>query len=126
LIISGKHVVDWVSAQLGEVYDGGEGLGLLIDGNLRAGVVYNAFGKNNCQMHVASIGPYWFTKEFAKAVFHVPFVQWGYERVTAPIYEENLKSRRFVEKIGFVLEGTMRGSHPVCIYGLLKKDCKYV
>lgn len=126
MIVVGRSIVDWVESQLGEVYEGGEGLGLLINGHLKAGIVYNHFAKNGCHIHVASISPYWFTKEFAEMIFSVPFKQWNYERLTAPIYADNAKSRNFVERIGFVHEGTLRGERPVCIYGLLKKECKYV
>jgi RimJ/RimL family protein N-acetyltransferase len=125
MIVAGKDVVDWVESQLGETFLGGEGVGLMRVGNLVAGVVYCNFSKTGCNMHVASVSPYWFTKEFAKVIFAVPFNQWGYERVTALVYEDNPRSWKFIERIGFVLEGVMRGLQPVRVYGLLKSESRW-
>ena len=125
MIIAGREVVDWVEKELGETFTNAAGIGLVRKGEIVAGVVYESFSRNSCAMHVASKKNYWFTKEFANAAFGVPFVQWDYERVTAPIYSENEQARRFVEKIGFVHEGTLRGTRPVCIYGLLKSESRW-
>lgn len=125
MIVAGKHVVEWVQNEIGEVFLGGEGVGIERDGKLVAGVVYCNFSKTGCNMHVASITPYWFTRDFAKVVFAVPFKQWGFERVTALVYEDNERSWKFLERIGFVLEGKMRGLQPVRIYGLLNSECRW-
>jgi RimJ/RimL family protein N-acetyltransferase len=125
LIITGRKVVDWVELQLGEKYAIGEGVGIVRNGEIVAGVVYDQFTNNGCNMHVASISDYWFTRKFAAVAFGVPFVQWGYERVTAPIYSDNEKSINFVKRIGFVHEGTLRGHRPVSIYGLLKTESRW-
>lgn len=51
------------------------------------------------------------------------------KRVTAEIAKRNRKARRFVEHVGFRLEGTLRhgwhdGTDDMCIYGLTAEDVK--
>ena len=125
MIFASPDVVRWVENELGETYENGAGVGLERGGKMIAGVVYCNHYKTGCYMHVASVSPYWFTKEFSRAVFAIPFIQWGYERVTALVYDDNEKSKHFLERIGFVHEGTMRGTRPVQIYGLLKTECRW-
>lgn len=65
-----------------------------------------------------------------KALFDWAFNQLGLSRLTVRIEKKNKVSRRFVERIGWRLEGVIRkgydGKRDACIYGLLKGDCKFL
>ncbi len=62
--------------------------------------------------------------------------QWAFrtqkmKRLTAEIAKRNKKARRFVEHVGFRLEGTLRhgwhdGRDDMCIYGLTFDACKWL
>lgn len=59
------------------------------------------------------------------AAFGYVFDQLGAARVTGLVRAKNTVSRRFVEHLGFNLEGIMRESFEdddLCVYGFLKKD----
>jgi len=126
MLVTGQPVVNWVAEKMGAQFPGGHGLGLLRNERLVVGVVYENITVDGCVMHIYSQDKFWFTKEFRSAAFHVPFVQWGLERVTAPVREDNDTCWRFLEKTGWVHEGTLRGSRPTRIYGMLKSECRWL
>lgn len=70
------------------------------------------------------------TRAQLRALFTLAFDQWGLTRLTCLIAKKNRRARDFVERIGFVREGTMRlgfdGYQHAIVYGMLRKDCKWV
>lgn len=68
-------------------------------------------------------------RESLRAVCEYAFTTGGLRRLTACVTEGNLASRHLLEKVGFVLEGTLRESYFLqqhwqndWLFGLLKKD----
>lgn len=64
--------------------------------------------------HVSDIG-YWLAKshwgrsimtQAVKAIIEVAFREFGVQRITAPIFAQNIASARVLEKNGFVIEAT--------------------
>jgi RimJ/RimL family protein N-acetyltransferase len=100
------------------------------ENGIRCAVVYNHPAYLNINAHILSDGSKrWATREFLWAIFHYPFIQCKMNRISAPIAEGNLEARRFVEKLGFSLEGRMDGyrhdGSAQLIYGMLRKDCRW-
>lgn len=126
MIVANPGVVRWVEHKLGEKFASDYGIGIMRDGKIVGGVAYDVFSKDSCNMHVFADCKHWFTREFAAVAFGIPFTQWGMERVTAPIYADNLRAVNFVKRIGFTLEGTLRGKRPVELYGMLKDECRWI
>lgn len=105
-------------------------LGLVKNGKLMAGVIYNCYEGANVNMHVGAIdGAKWLTQEFLFAAFDYPFNQLKKRRVTAFMNENNDKAIGFVENLGFTYEGRMRNYFRIndaVIYGMLREECRFL
>lgn len=91
------------------------------------GVVFTQHSHPNIVMACVLEAP--LTRMFLRAMFFYPFLQLKCERITLLIDDNNLKSLRLVEHVGFEREGCMRRARPggdVFVYGLLKENCKWV
>jgi RimJ/RimL family protein N-acetyltransferase len=128
-----EEISYWVSKQLNDEDGFGycpRAIGLEDKGRIIAGVVYhNARLPMNIEMSIASISKKWCTRKNLEMFFNYPFLQLNLPRVTAITGENESHTRDFLERLGFVHEGTLREGHPDCdavIYGLLRKECKWV
>ena len=85
-IIADQHerVAQWVGARVEEdMWGDCKTIGLLEDGVLIAGVVYNLYNGPSICMHVAAVpGKRWMTREYLQVCFAYPFIQLGCHRVT--------------------------------------------
>lgn len=65
-----------------------------------------------------------------RELFTWAFIDQGFTRLTCNIAKPNKRARRFVEKVGFSLEGTKKkgfdGVKDACVYGMLKEDCRWI
>ena len=130
-IVIGQGVVDWVAAhqKRGEGYGLSVGIGLEKDGKLIAGICYNEFNKVNINMHVASVGQNWITRDFLWTAFDYPFNQAGAKRITGFIEDENEKAIRFDEHLGFKYEARMKDAYingDILIYVMRREDCRFI
>src|SRR5690554_6429650 len=76
------------------------------DAKIRAVVVFDTFGANDCNIHIASDGSgRWISRELLQATFHYPFVQCGLKRLTGLVAADNQAALRFDEHLGFRREG---------------------
>jgi len=92
------------------------------DREIVAGAVFNGYSKPNILMHIAAERV---TPGFISALMHYAFIQADCKRITGLIHKKNKASRKFAEKLGARLEGTMREAAPnddVCVYGLMKSQ----
>jgi RimJ/RimL family protein N-acetyltransferase len=84
------------------------GIGLEVDGDIVAGVLYESFNGHNVWMHIQSRpGALWATKEFIFTVLHYPFVTMGCGRVSAHVNASNYAAQRFLERVGFRCEAVL-------------------
>lgn len=99
------------------------------DGVLCGGVLYYNWHDGDIEASAAGEG-HWLTPLNLKIIFLYPFGQLGCRRMTALVARNNKRSRRFVERLGFKLEGVKRAALPdgrdQFIYGLLKKECRWI
>ncbi len=107
------------------------GIGLLRDGELIAGVIYEGFNGHNVWMHVAAIpGAKWLVRDYLKACFAYPFKVCGCVRVSGYVNDSNEAAKRFDEHLGFEEEARLRGAAAdggdVILYVMWRKDCRYV
>jgi hypothetical protein len=73
----------------------------------------------------AATNPRWASKENVAAWGSWIFEQLGKDRVSAMILKSNKRSRKFVEGIGFKVEGKVRKAfkgEDMIVYGLLKQE----
>lgn len=104
-------------------------LGFIRNNKIIGGVVFHNYRGSNIEASIASISPRWATKNVLRIIFSYPFVQLGAHRLTALTDAGNQPVRVFLERLGFVHEGTMREAHPeddAAIYGMLSHECKWI
>lgn len=98
-------------------------------GNILGVAVFSRFTTGNCEITVASSSPRFISKSFALAVAAYPFLQLACRRVTAIIAEDNIRSLKLAQRLGFQVEGTLRDWFPggnAKILGLLRQDCEWL
>jgi len=125
-----QRIADFVSEKIGigRKTDNFTAIGLESDGKLVAGVIYSDFNGSNITAGIAGEGN-WLTSEFLWFMFYYPFCQAGASRITACVETNNLQSQRFVEKLGFELEFSMKRAGrfgDLLIYRMFREDCKYL
>lgn len=86
--------------------------------------------KGGGEIQIWAAGRDWLSRRTIGVLLGYPFGQLGCHRITAIVAKRNRPSRRLVEGLGFKLEGVARdGLRPgadACIYGLLKRECRWV
>lgn len=93
-------------------------------------VVLSNFSGRNIDLHIAARpGVKWAKPRLAKELFHVVFSyifeKHNAARVTGLIKSQNVACRRFVEHLGFKLEGVMRKAFKdddLAVYGFLSEE----
>lgn len=125
------EIAEWVGSELECYFEpAAKAIGLVLKGRIIAGVVYHTYRPGyNIEMSIASITPRWANENSLRAFFTYPFIQLNLPRVTAVTSNKATSVQKFLERLGFIKEGMMREAHPdgdALIYGLLRKDCKYI
>lgn len=121
----------WVAALSGGRWTPGRGraIGLLgVDNTIKGGALYEDWNGVNLMCHIAGVGN-WATRGFLAVMFDYPFNQIGASRLTAPIEEENIRSIRLAEHMGFRLECRLAKATPrgdMLIYRMMRDECKYL
>lgn len=146
LVINSPNAVrDWVNARLPRQSVGPcTAIGIVGgDGKPLAGVLYHTLDaaglsvQPHVEMTIASESPSWCQRGVLAALFTYPFHQLKARRVTATIARKNKRARKFVERLGFRLEGTLRKGwsakgrdrdtiDDACIYGMFPETCRWI
>jgi len=130
LIITGQddRVGEWIQERGGGFYrDGSKCVGLEKDGKLVAGVMYDYFNGSSIYAHIASLGQ--MNREFLWFIFHYPFVQINAKVIIGLVADDNERSIRLCNKLGFTLNTRIIDGHPsgaLRIYTMRREDCKWL
>ena len=94
-------------------------------------VVYHSYRPYVPDIHLDAAGEgLWITRESLRVYFDYPFIQLGCRRITTLIAKNNRPARRLNEKLGFVSEGVLRegmpGGHNAIVYGMLRRECRWL
>lgn len=124
-------LIRWAEKAIGsQFFSDAKAIGLLLNGEICAVVVFDRFSKCDCNMHIASDGGRrWMTREYLVEAFRYPFVQCGLRRVSGLVPSKNEQALRFDQKLGFVKEGVCRNAmidDDIVILGMLRKDCLFI
>jgi RimJ/RimL family protein N-acetyltransferase len=72
----------------------------------------------------------WASRKMLKAIFHFAFDTMPCNRVSTAIAATNKTALDFAQRLGFQLEGQMRGAWPdgsdAMLYGMLKDECPWL
>lgn len=100
------------------------------DGTFVGGCVISNFRGTDCEISCAAENSMAFRRHVMQAVFHYIFVQLKCVRCTSITTRGNRRARKFLEALGFQLEGNLRlaydGQRDALVYGLLARDCRYL
>lgn len=117
----------------GEGYGLSVGIGMEKDGELIAGVVYNEFNGVNINMHVASVGHHWMTKQYLWTCFDYPFNKCNVRRITGFVEDDNYAALRFDENLGFKYETKLEGAYEhdgrigdIHVLVMRREDCRFL
>jgi|SRR5579859_457835 len=127
-----RVVAEWVCARAPHSDGGFEKfttIGFADDSGLVAGLIYDEYRGNSMRIAMASSTPRWATRETLYALFAYPFLQLKVKRLTAYTGKSMASVRRFLERLGFVLEGTIRegfADDDCVIYGMLRNECRWI
>jgi RimJ/RimL family protein N-acetyltransferase len=126
-------VAAFVKARIPHMQDSDFGqftaLGVVRDGVLLGGVVYNNYNHHDIHANYAFDSPKWCTRPVLRTLFAYPFGQLGCVRMTALIGRKNRHARKMILRLGFRLEGVHRkaadGREDCVSYGLLARECPW-
>lgn len=103
-------------------------IGLEVDGDLRAGVVYTNYSPGNVFASIALDTP--LTRWFLYAIFYSPFIAWKVRHITCTIEESNVKSIKLCSHLGFTQRGRLPeaavNGEDVIIMGMLARECRFI
>ena len=131
-------VADWVAMKLGfplGAFNPCTTLAVLIDGEVTAGVVYHGYypykdGGGRLEGGIASNDPRWCNRTVLRDIFRYPFVQLGVSRFSVTCAKSNKKARRFVQRLGFKMEGVGRrlwsADQDAVVYSMLPSECRWI
>lgn len=121
----------WVCERGGGTWIAGRGqaIGLMRSGKLIAGVLYEDWNRAHVVCHIAGEGNWASSREYLRVIFDYPFRQLKVRRITVPVAESNRIARRFVERLGFVFEASLKDAHPegdLIIYKMTPDQCRWL
>lgn len=128
-ITQGPVIGHWVAQRVrGQYFEANsQAIGLMKDGKIIAGVIYENFNGRSVVAHIAIEGS--INREFLYAIFHYPFTACGVEKIIAPVPGSNGKSIRLATNMGFWPEARLRDAHPdgdILLMTLEKADCRFL
>lgn len=107
------------------------GMGLVRDGVLVAGQLFEGYNGRNIWGHAAGAEDvHWCTRGWLAACFAYPFLVCKVDRLSAYVNASNTAARRFDEHVGFREEARLKGAAPdggdVIVYVMWRQECRYI
>jgi hypothetical protein len=130
LCLDKMAVGTWVARQVNGIFtpENSTCIGLLDeDGNVVAGVWYEAYTKTSIITHIAVEGR--MSKKFLSVIFDYPFVQLGVDKLIGPTNSSNENAMRFIQKLGFVEEARIKDAFPdgdMVLFTMTKSKCRFL
>jgi RimJ/RimL family protein N-acetyltransferase len=128
MIVYGEALRGWIEAKLDKLPEGAQFIGRLVDDKPVAVVAFHSWTGDNVEMAVVA-EPGGGSRGLLNWLFGYAFDQLKCVRATARVVEDNARSIRMVERLGFIQEGRLRRAKDgkdVLIFGLLKEELSYV
>lgn len=104
-------------------------VGRMVDGRIVGAFGYNNHNGASCQMHAALDFPWSLNRGLLWKAFQVPFVEWGYKVLLAPIASSNEESIRLAAGLGFKCYVNLVEAHPdgvLHLMGMRRDECKWL
>ena len=111
ILLNEQSLKDWAIKHKMPTPDGAHYLGQVLNGEIRAVVVYCGFYGKSCMIHVGSEGQHWATKDFLKEVFNYPFNTLKLKVIIGTVAGSNTKALRLDRHLGFKDVATIPDAH---------------
>ena len=126
LLINDQRTVDYIARKTGHhTWEHQASIGLLHDGVVVAGFLYDNYNGALCAMHVAADK---FERWFLRMAFDYPFRQLNLKSVYGPIASTNKEACALAERLGGKLHTVIPEGHPdgdLCIYLMRRDECRF-
>lgn len=122
----------WVTEKAGGRYTkGATGIGIIKDGKLEVGIMYDGFTGRGGSILMSSRcdNPKATSKWFYWAIFDYPFNQLGVKRCNVLVHENNERALKLNIKLGFVRDTVIKDYFPdgdAVLLAMYKKDCRWL
>lgn len=128
IVINDPRIDDWVAVQMSDDLEWGPhaSLGLIKNGDIKAGFVYDGYNGASCMMHVAAQE---FTREFIRIAFDYPFNQLKVKVIVSPVSASNKSACKLAERLGGKLLVTVPEGHPegdLNLYMMRRDECRWL
>lgn len=127
------QVGPWVLLQQGESrwFPGrGQAFGLVEDGEIKAGVIYENWNGKSIFAHISKAPDYIFRdRRFLKLCFSYAFDQLACHSILGLVGSGNLAAQRLDRHFGFELKATLEGAHPdgsLLIFSMTREQCRWL
>jgi RimJ/RimL family protein N-acetyltransferase len=111
IVLNQQSLKDWAKTHKMPTPDDAHYLGQVLDGQIRAVVVFCNFYGKSCMIHVGSEGNHWNTKSFLRAVFDYPFNKLKLKVIIGTVAGNNEKALRLDRHLGFKDVATIPDAH---------------
>ena len=129
-IFDADIVGPWVCEKAGgEYHKGDTAIGLVIDGELKAGLLYNGYTGASISMHSRCDDKKAPNMMFYWLIFDYPFNQLKVKRISGIVSSANKEAQEIDEKLGFVRETILRDyflDGDAIVYVMRRENCRWL
>ena len=111
ILVNQQNLKEWAKTHKMPTPDDAHYLGQVLDGQIRAVVVYCGFYGKSCMIHVGSEGQHWATKDFLREVFNYPFNKLKVKVIIGTVAGSNEKALKLDRHLGFRDVATIPDAH---------------
>lgn len=128
-LVSNPEVGHWVAAQTDAGYfeQRSGAIGLVRDGKIVAGVIYENWNGRSVVCHIAITGQV--NRSFLRTVCGYAFEGLGADKVIGPIASSNVKSIKVAKTLGFTEEARITNAAPggdVILFTMTAEQCRFL
>lgn len=121
----------WVFSRVGKPWgpEGREAIGIMRDGEVLSGVVFEDYSGKAITIHIALDSPRAPIRKLLVAAAGYAYNQLGVRKVLAPVSSANERSMKFVMGVGFKPEAIIKDAAPdgdLLIFSMTREQCGYV
>jgi hypothetical protein len=127
-----KHIVGpWVFSRIGKTWgpEGREAIGVIEDGEVKAGLVFEDYSGRSIVSHIAISSPHTPIRELLAVCAGYAYNQLKVHKVLAPVSSDNRRSINFVMKLGFEPEAIIKDAMPngdLLVFSMSRSRCGFI
>lgn len=128
-IVHGPEIGQWVAKRVRGGYDAdrSQAIGLLRDGEIVAGVIYENWNHKSIWCHIAVEGQ--MNANYLATIFDYPYNVAQVDKIIVPVGSDNEEGLKLVQKMGFEEEGRIKDARPegdIIFLTLHRNKCRFL